>query len=102
MPLLFKFGVAVLACYRLAQLVVLDEGPYKVFERFRAELGRRAAGGDAFWENMAELLHCPFCMGVWFALPLAVWVGGTLIEVVVIWLAIAGGQAVLQGVNYDA
>jgi hypothetical protein len=97
-----EIGVAILACYRLAQLVALDEGPYKVFARFRAELGRRAASGSAFWENSAELMHCPFCLGLWFAAPLAVWVGGSVVDIIIIWLAIAGGQAFLQGVNYDA
>ena len=99
---LLKIGVAILACYRLAQLVALDDGPYKIFARFRAESGRWAAGGDAFWENCAELIHCPFCLGMWFGLPLALWVGGSIIDIIIVWLAIAGGQAFLQGVNYDA
>jgi hypothetical protein len=99
---LLKIGIAILACYRLAQLVALDDGPYKVMVRFRKELGRRAATGDALWENWAELFHCPFCLGVWFAFPLAIWVGGnSIIGIIIIWLAIAGGQAFLQGVNYD-
>lgn len=102
MPFLLRFVIAVLACYRLAQLVAIDDGPYFIFDRFRKEIGKRAADGDTLWVNLAELTVCPFCLGIWFALPLAVWVGGTIIEIIIIWLAIAGGQAFLQGVNYYA
>jgi hypothetical protein len=102
MPSLFKFVLAVFACYRLAQLIALDDGPYSVFDRLRKELGWRAANENVFWQNMAELFHCPFCLGIWFAIPLAFYVGEGIIEIVIAWLAIAGAQAFLQGVNYDA
>ena len=102
MPSLLRFALAVFACYRLAQLVALDDGPYQIFKRVRSELGWRAAEGNAFWSNSAELFHCPFCLGVWFAAPLALFVGSGIIEVVIAWLAIAGAQAFLQGVNYNA
>ena len=102
MSSLFKFLLAVFACYRLAQLVALDDGPYHIFKRMRSELGWRAAEKNAFWLNSAELFHCPFCLGMWFAAPLALFVGSGIIEIVIAWLAIAGAQAFLQGVNYDA
>lgn len=101
MPSLFKIAIAILACYRLAQLIALDDGPYFIFDRIRRELGKRAAEEDALWVNLAELVNCPFCLGIWFALPLAIWVGCGLIEVVIYWLAIAGGQAFLQEIHYE-
>ena len=102
MPFLFKFLLAVFACYRLAQLVAIDDGPYIIFDIFRKELGKRAADGDALWVNLAELMICPFCLGLWFAAPLALFVGSGIIEIVITWLAIAGAQSFLQGVNYNA
>ena len=114
---LFTFLAAVLACYRLAQAFALDE----VFEPVRSFAGRRAAmrytgknrilrvivtGTIRAWRGIAYLLNCPFCIGFWLALPLSLIVANlsstietrpvSLVELLLMWFAIAGGQAFLE------
>lgn len=97
MLLLVEVGLAILACYRLSQLLAIDDGPYNVFLEWRKWLGRRA-NGSTFWHNVAEMFHCPFCLGVWFAFPLALLIDGNFL---LLWLGIAGGQAFLEELRND-
>lgn len=95
--------LAIMTCYRLAQLVALDDGPMFVFKKFRQKLNKRAANGGQFSKSMAELFHCPFCLGMWIAVPCAVlylWpavIGDAFLLVV----GIAGAQAFLEGRRED-
>lgn len=99
---LLRVTMAVLSVYRIAQFVTIDDGPYACFRRLRTYLGRKAAKSNSedrwdFWRNMAELVHCQFCTGVWVSLamvPLVLW--PTLVmDAVLLWMGIAGGQAFL-------
>ncbi len=95
MTLEFRFLLAVLCNFRLAELVAVDEGPFDLCARFRGAVARRS-----YW--LARLVSCAYCAGIWIALPLALWVTGLsadIITVFVIWLAIAGGQAFLENVG---
>ena len=94
---LLEVGLAILACYRLSQLFALDQGPYDVFDRLRRFCGKRGVD-SLFWASVAEGLHCPYCLGVWWAMPLAILVGGNFI---LCWLGIAGGQAFLEALSSD-
>jgi len=100
----FRLLVAVLATFRLAQLLALDDGPFDVFAllRNRLELDR---DGDprtgALWSTASALVHCPYCLGVWFAAALTLllaW-GAPWYEGVAFWLATAGGQAALESLT---
>jgi hypothetical protein len=114
------FIMATLATYRLAQFISKDDGPLDIFKRLRLH-ARKLAGyhqgvmtngslpeGERFiasrlfitWKNIVAWLECPYCNGVWFSAaclllvqvhPIGWWI--------VAWLAVAGGQAFLQGVN---
>jgi hypothetical protein len=94
--------LAILACYRVSELIAIDDGPYKVFSRLRQGLGRRAAleqrwNKEGVWSNLAELVQCPYCIGVWVAALFALLLAGDVKEFLLMWLGIAGGQSVLQG-----
>ena len=78
----FRFVLAALAAWRLAFLVAREDGPFRVFARARRALGRGAA--------------CVKCVGVWFSIPLAFFVGGTWVELLVVWLALAGVVALVD------
>lgn len=85
----FELILAILAVYRIAQLITLDDGPFKVFDRLRRFFGRRSQ-----LRELAELFHCPYCLGMWLA-------GGlTLVmqpdQPILWWMAVAGGQALLE------
>ena len=87
--------LAILATYRLSRLVADDQAAVPL----RAWAGRRASGqptgSPAFL--LAELVNCPYCLGVWFAAFLALLLKpGSAREWVLTWLAIAGGQALVQ------
>jgi len=99
LPVTVRWALAVLATYRLAELVALDVGPLQVFARIRAWAGCHPS--DLIRENLGELLHCPFCLGVWFGLfcaLLALWptLGGDLILAA---SGLAGGQAFLSTIG---
>lgn len=97
--LLFIF--LVLVNYRLSQLLVYDDGPGDIIFRLRDWIGvydvNEAGERQTFF---AKLLACPYCVGLWLALPLAL--VGTLhiYSVPIWWLAIAGGQSFLESRGY--
>lgn len=110
-----RLFLAILALFRLARLLAIDDGPLWVFARLRgwtdqqrvAEQGLLAAQMDdsdllhsGLWASLDEGLRCPYCVGIWLA-PL---VGllyarqGWLSDALLITIGLAGGQALLQGV----
>ena len=90
MPDWFLLTLAILACYRLAMLITQDE----IAKPVRNYLGLHRWA----WvrSSLGSLAHCPYCLGVWIALALALllWPIGWL--ALLYWLAVAGGQAALQ------
>ena len=78
----FRFVLAALAAWRLAFLVAREDGPFRALARLRPRLGRGAA--------------CVKCVGVWASAPLAFFVGGTWVELLVTWLALAGVVALID------
>lgn len=96
LPLLLLLTLAV---YRVSILITWEDAPYRVFYRFRLYLGRKANGGGVVWGELAELFHCPFCLGMWLSLLAAVLVGGGWVNVLLMWFAISGGQHLLTAVT---
>lgn len=93
MPNLYLLLLAIFATYRLAELVSIDT----IFEPLRLSLGKRV---DPTRHNKdwyaAELVNCPYCLGVWFALLFALVIAHGWQYVLLVWFAIAGGQAFLE------
>jgi hypothetical protein len=90
--------LAVLTCYRLAQLVTLDDGPMFVFRDLRKRLNAIASQGGKFQKSIAELFNCPYCVGVCFALlctGLYLW-QSVAADIILLIIGIAGGQVFLQ------
>ena len=84
-----------LACYRLAQLISLDTGPYGIFNRFRVFLEQRES---EIGQEINKAVSCPFCLGMWLSLiliPLVIY--PTYIgDLFILWFGLAGFQTVLQ------
>jgi len=94
---LVRFVLAVFACYRLAELIAIDDGPGDVFVSLRFKLGAYNFGGNGRPDtSLGRFIECPYCLGIWFAavFALVLWPSGWMTPVY--WLAIAGGQAFLQ------
>jgi hypothetical protein len=83
----FRFLIAALATWRVAFLLVREEGPWKIFSTLREKSGKGFGG---------KLLGCVKCTGMWVAIPLAFFVRGSWLELVVIWLALAGITALID------
>jgi hypothetical protein len=99
-----EFIVAVLGTYRLVGMLAYDDGPLDCFATLRGRTqfdryGNRREG--ALWESARKLVQCPYCLGVWFALPLSLLVsqGKGLGRVLGFWLGVAGGQSLIQGLD---
>lgn len=99
LPEVIRWVLAALAVYRLSELVALDDGPFQIFARLRRWAGVHP--DDLIRENLAELIHCPYCLGVWFGAMLVVpavwptWPGDLILAV----LGLAGAQSLLTGVT---
>lgn len=83
--------LAILAAYRVAHMLALEEGPLSIFAEIRARLDPE----QKTW--LGRGVSCPLCIGFWVAgaialvlIPAANWQG-----LLLNWLAIAGGQTVL-------
>lgn len=100
MPDWLRFILAVFACFRLAELIAVDEGPGDVLLMLRAKLGAYDLGDDGQPETgVGRMISCPYCLGVYIAAGLALIVSPWGYEILLWWLAIAGGQAFLQRVG---
>lgn len=100
MPEWVRWLLAALSCYRVAQLVALDDGPGDVFAWLREIASAHQYGDDGRpATNTGRLLACPFCIGVWAALPCAMMAlrHNAAGDVILAIFGIAGAQAALQG-----
>lgn len=109
---LIRIALAILAAYRLALMIATEDGPADIFYRLRDLMGvyRRitynALTDEEYSEpstSVGKLFECPYCLGVWFALAMALlvlrpsWAG----DYVLFAFGIAGGQAWLQSKSSD-
>ena len=79
--------IAILACWRVTHLFNAEDGPGKIFVRFRR------AAGDGFF---GQLLDCFYCLSLWIAVPFAVVESRDWREGVPLWLSISAGAILLE------
>lgn len=91
------FIVAVLATFRLTQLIVEDDGPYLWFDRFRVWTGQNAMNSKHH-ETLADAVRCKYCMGIYSAMLIAVLSKYKWTRWIVAVLGIAGGQSLIETV----
>ena len=93
--------LGVLATYRVAELMSLDFGPYNIFQSIRSFLGRKASSGDKTWKTLADLVNCPFCLGIWFSvLAIVLILLPTLSgDIFLLFMGVAGGQCFLESLS---
>lgn len=77
--------LAILACWRLAHMLHVEDGPGGVFIRTRSN--------NSFID---KLFSCFDCLSVWVAFPFALALAGSLWEVVVYMLALSAGAIILN------
>jgi hypothetical protein len=81
------FVLGGLAVWRMAHLVVREDGPWRLF----AALRRRAE--STMW---GELLGCIYCMSLWVAAPVAFALGDGWMERVLAWPALSGAALIVD------
>ena len=87
--LAFKTVLAVLACYRLARLLAYDD----IFAWLRQSVRPESVLG--------KFISCPYCTGIWFAIPLAFLVAlNTQLALLALLVpGIAGAQDLLESTS---
>jgi hypothetical protein len=71
----------------VAHLVAREDGPFDIIVRLRARVGDGVAGG---------LMDCPYCLGLWIAMPFAWWMADSPAEWLAGWLGVSGGASLVQ------
>lgn len=82
---MLDLAIASLATWRVAALLVREDGPFDVIARLR-----HAVAGAG------RVLDCFFCTSLWVAAPAAWWVAGPSWRWPMVWLAVAGAAALLE------
>lgn len=83
----YWFVLALLATWRVTQLLAREAGPWDVLGRLRRGVGS---------PRLRELLSCFNCLSIWVALPFTLVVSHSLRTFLVSWLALSGGAVLLD------
>lgn len=86
-PAWYWFVLGVLAVWRVTHLLHVEHGPWGVFAKGRAAAGRLGLG---------ELVQCFFCLSLWTAVPMAMWLVPGWGARVVTWLALSAGAILIE------
>jgi hypothetical protein len=84
---LIRFGLAVLATWRVTHLLANEDGPADLIVRLRAHLGDSLVG---------RLMDCFNCLSLWIAAPAALFVSRKPLEWLLTWLALSGAACLLE------
>lgn len=100
MPDWFLFLLLIFATYRVTQLLVYDDGPFDLIFKLRTKIGvyNLDQNGESK-SNLGKLFACPYCLGFWLAILAALAASRSIDSFIILWLAIAGGQAFLESAN---
>lgn len=102
LPDWLRLLLAVLVIFRIARLITVDEGPFGIFSRFRKWTAGLAAQAPRYsWRwTLGEIFSCPYCIGIYLALPAALpFSKGSFTDFIIFWLAISGAQVFLEDLN---
>lgn len=88
-----RFVLAVLATWRITHLLANEDGPAELLARFRERLGGGLAG---------RLMDCFHCLSFWVAAPMAFFVGGKPLDLLLTWLALSGGACLLERIGQES
>lgn len=96
--LLIPLLLGALIAFRLAELLVIDDGPFDLFFSARG-WANRAPRNNGLRRNLSNVLECVHCVGLWISLALGVVFymtnSFTLLESTLLAFSIAGLQSIL-------
>jgi hypothetical protein len=79
--------LSVLAVWRVTHLLQAEDGPFDLVFRIRKFVGNGFFG---------SLMDCFYCLSLWVALPVALYLGNTWVDRLLQWLALSAGAIILQ------
>ena len=89
---LIRFGLAVLATWRVTHLLANEDGPADLIVRLRAHLGDSLVG---------SLMDCFNCLSLWIAAPAALFVSRKPLDWLFAWLALSGAACLLERLGHE-
>jgi hypothetical protein len=87
MAQIYWLVLGILCAWRITHLLQAEDGPWNLIVRLRVFTGEGFA---------ARLLDCFYCLSLWVAAPLALVLGETLTEQLLLWPAISAGAIGMQ------
>jgi hypothetical protein len=90
MSIELRFVCAILATWRVTHLLTAEDGPADFVLRIRERLGDSIAG---------RAMDCFYCLSIWIAAPLALFVSTSPITWLITWLALSGAACLLEKVT---
>ena len=82
-----------LAVWRATHLLHAEVGPGRAFSRLRAWAGHGPLG---------RTLGCFYCLSMWMAVPAALAMGATGLEMLLLWLGMSAAASLLERVTVKA
>lgn len=82
-----KFVLAALATWRITHALSKEDGPADAIVRLRAALGSSIAGA---------LMDCFYCLSVWIAAPMTLFVSRDPLVFLLTWLALSSAACLLE------
>ncbi len=82
-----RFVIGALATWRVTHLLAKEDGPADLIVRVRALLGHGLAG---------KLMDCFYCLSMWIAAPVALFVADSTLERMLVWLALSGAACLAE------
>jgi hypothetical protein len=87
-----KLVLAVLATWRVTHLLAKEDGPADFVVRLRTLVGNGMLG---------KLMDCFYCLSIWVAAPVALFVAHKFIDWLLVWLALSGAACLLERTGHD-
>jgi hypothetical protein len=84
---LYRFLLGVLSVWRITHLLNAEDGPWD------GVVHLRRSAGSGFW---GELFDCFYCLSLWIAAPIAIYLGQKLDEQILMWPALSAGAILLE------
>lgn len=92
MSLWLRFTLAVLATWRVSHLVAHEDGPGGIVAHLRRGVKYDAVG---------QMLDCVYCLSVWIAAPVALWITTRPLDWVFTTLAISGAVSLIERAGHE-
>lgn len=89
-----------LAAFRITEMLVVDDGPYDIFARFRGYVSQVSVPlpeKSKVLTNISSVFQCVHCMGLWVSIPIIVtyYIHNFYTAAFILYFALAGLQSVL-------